>query len=94
MIKITGLDKLQRQLKDAQKALEALDGELGIVNFNPHDPASIEAAIHEVERLVDERVGAYVSSPIIGPMADEMKVKYREAILERAAAARLEGGEA
>ncbi len=94
MIKITGLDKLQRNLKDAQKALEALDGELGTVNFNPHDPASIEAAIHQVERLVDDRVGAYASNPIIGPMADEMKGKYREAILEKAAAARLEGGEA
>lgn len=94
MIKITGLDRLQRQLKDAQKALEALDGELGTVNFNPHDPASIETAIHEVERLVDDRVGTYASNPIIGPMADEMKGKYRAAILEKAAAARLESGDA
>lgn len=59
MIKITGFDKLEGQLRDAaQKALEGLDGEMGTVSFNPHDPASIEAAVQEMERLVDERVGA------------------------------------
>ena len=91
MFKISGLDKLTRELDDAQKAMEALDGELGTVRFDPHDPASIEAAIQEVERLVDERVGSYASNSIVGPLAEQMKERYREAILEKAAAARLEG---
>jgi len=94
MFKITGLEKLSADVSEAQKALANLDGELGTVSFNPNDPASIEAAMQEVERLVDERLGAYASNPIIGPMANEMKEQYRQGIIERAAAARLEGGEA
>jgi hypothetical protein len=93
MLKITGLDKLTNNLEDAKKALEGLDGELGTVRFNPADPGSIEAAIQEVERLVDERLGAYAANPIVGPLAESMKEKYREAIIEKAAAARLKGNE-
>jgi hypothetical protein len=59
MVKITGLDKLTRTLHDAQKAIAALDGELGAVNFNPHDPGSIEAAIAQMEAMIDERLGDY-----------------------------------
>ena len=65
-MKITGLDKLSRDLADAERALEGLDGELGTVSFNPSDPGSIEAAIEEVERLVEGRLGNYASNPIIG----------------------------
>lgn len=91
MIKITGLDQLTRQFDEAQKALAELDGELGTVSFNPNDPASIEAAIQNVELLVDEKLGEYSDNPIIGPLAMDMKESYRDAIIERAAAARLEG---
>ena len=62
MFKITGLDKISRDLEDAQKALSEMDGELGSVSFDPHDPASIEAAVQEVERLIDERLGSYASN--------------------------------
>lgn len=89
MFKIEGLDKLQRQLKDAERAFKELDGELGSVTFDPHDPASIEHAVHEMTRMIDDRVGGYVSNPIVGPLVDEMKTKYREAIVEKAATERL-----
>lgn len=89
MFKIEGLDALQRELQEAQAALEGIDGELGTVNFDPDDPASIEAAITQVNMMVDERLGAYASNSIVGPMAEELKEKYREAIIEKAAAARL-----
>lgn len=89
MFKIEGLDKLQRQLKDAERAFQELDGELGSVTFDPHDPASIEHAVHEMTRMIDDRVGGYASNPIVGPLVDEMKVKYREAIVEKAATERL-----
>lgn len=91
MIKITGLDKLERDLADAQKALDGLDGQLGTVTFNPNDSESIEAAIQAAEQMVDERVGKYANNSIIGPMAEEMKAQYREGILNEAAAARLRG---
>lgn len=95
MFKITGLDKIQKDLKDAQRALNELDGELGVVNFDPNDPASIESAIHSVNRMIDERLGKYSSNPIVAPLAEQMKEKYREGILEKAAEARLksDGGE-
>lgn len=88
MFKITGLDKLSRDLEDAQKAMSEMDGKLGSVSFDPHDPASIEAAIQEVERLIDERLGSYASNPIVGPLAEGMKKQYRQGIIDKAAAAR------
>lgn len=90
MLKITGLDKLQRELEEAQRALETLDGELGTVNFNPHDPSSIEAAIQSVYTMVDDRAGAYASNPIVGSLIEQMKETYRENILQKAAEARLQ----
>jgi hypothetical protein len=91
MVKITGLDKLQKTLSDAQKAAKEIDGEIGAVSFNPSDPASIEAAIQNMEAMIDERLGSYSDNPIIGPMAEKMKETYREAIIEKAAAERLKG---
>ena len=89
MSKITGLDQLTRELDEAKKALAAVDGELGAVNFNPYDPASIEAAVQEVERMIDERLGSYAANPIVAPIVEQMKESYRAEIIERAAAARL-----
>ncbi|HCD6627824.1 TPA: hypothetical protein NDU38_000968 [Pseudomonas aeruginosa] len=93
MFKITGLDKLQKDLKDAQRVLSELDGELGVVNFDPSDPVSIEPAIQSVNRLIDERLGEYSANPIVGPLAEQMKEKYRETILQKAAEARLNSDE-
>lgn len=93
MLKITGLDKLQKDLDEAQRALSELDGELGTVSFNPHDPASIEAAIQSVYRMVDGRAGQYTSNPVVGPLIEQMKESYRENILRKAAEARLQSDE-
>lgn len=90
MIKIEGLDKLSRDLDAAQKAIEGLNGELGSVSFDAHDPGSIEVAIHELERMVDARLGSYASNPFVSPLIAALKETHREALLERAAAARLE----
>lgn len=89
LVKITGLDGFNKQLKEAQKALAALDGEIGIVNFDPNDPGSIEAAIQQVELMIDERVGSYVHNPIVAPLIEQMKEQYREGIIQNAAASRL-----
>ena len=90
MLRISGLDKLARELNDAQKAISSLDGDLGTVSFDPNDAGSIEAAIQQVESMVDERLARYSSNSIIGPMIIGLKEKYREGIIERATAARLE----
>jgi len=93
MFKINGLENLQKNLKEAENALAELDGELGVVNFDAGDPASIEAAIQSVNRMVDECIGHYSANPILGPLADQMKEKYRESILQKAAEARLKPNE-
>jgi len=93
MLKVTGLDNLAKNLKDAERVLGELDGELGVVNFNPSDPASIEAAIQSVNRIIDERMGEYSANPIIGPLAEQMKESYRESILQKSAEARLKSDE-
>ncbi|RQO37226.1 hypothetical protein DBR37_03285 [Herminiimonas sp. KBW02] len=89
MIKITGLDELSQELKNAEMALETLDGELGTVTFDANDPASIEAAILSVETIINEKLGEYADNSFIGPLAEQMKEHYREAIIDRAAAIRL-----
>jgi len=91
MIKIEGLDKLSKELNDAEKALSDVDGEVGKVSFDPSDPLSIEAAIKDMEGKIDEKVGRYVNNKIVAPLIQEMKEQYRESILERAAQARLNG---
>lgn len=91
MFKIEGLDQLQRELAEAEKAFAEIDGELGTVSFDPESPESIEAAIISVEKMIDDKLGPYANNSVVGPMIDEMKEKYRTAIIERAAEARLEG---
>ncbi len=88
---IKGFEKLTNDLEVAQKALSEIDGELGTVSFDPNDPASIEAAIQDVENIIDQRLGAYSNNPIIAPLIDEFKERYRGGILEEAAVARIEG---
>lgn len=93
MLKITGLDKLQKTLKQAEQALNEIDGELGVVNFDPHEPASIEAAIQSVNQMIDSRLEPYVDNPIVDSLAEQMKESYRENILQKAAEARLQSNE-
>ena len=90
MFRISGLDKLSRQLEQAQEALGELDGELGAVQFDPSDPASIEAAIQHVEQLVESRVAAWPDNPLVRQVAGGLKEQYRRTIIDRAAQARLE----
>lgn len=94
MFKIEGLDELQRELAEAQEAMGEIDGELGSVSFDPEDPSSIEAAIAEVGRMIDAKLGRYADNAIIGPMISGLKEQYRDGILEKAAAARLEADQA
>lgn len=92
-MKITGLDELARKMNELKSALAALDGEIGTVTFDPHDPQSIEIAIQKMEAAIDERVSGYRNNDMVQGMVEQAKARYREAILERAAAARNEGGD-
>ena len=93
MFKITGLDQLTKQLEQAQAALDELDGELGEVNFDPHDPGSIESAIQKANGMLDAKAATWANNPLVAQVIEGMKEQYREAIIERAAAARLEAND-
>jgi hypothetical protein len=86
-IKITGLDQLQRQLEEAGKAFQALDGEIAAVRFDPADPVSVEAAVAQVEDAIDAKIAPYRGNAMVENVAAQMKEKYREQILDRAAEA-------
>lgn len=90
-VKITGLDKLSRKLDEVSKFAKDVDGHLGEVKFDPENPGEIERAIAEMEAMVDERASRYSRNDAVQSIADQMKQIYRQAILDKAAAARLEG---
>ena len=90
-MKITGFDALTRKIKELEKAVTNLDGDIASLTFNPHDPQSIERAIQELNAAVDEKVAGYAHNEIVASIAEELKENGRNTILERASAARLEG---
>lgn len=93
MLKITGLKELQRNLNELQVVLESLDGELCNVAFNSSCPGSIDSAIQQVNRVIDERVGDLNQNSIAASIVEQLKEKYRCHILERASEARLKNSE-
>lgn len=88
-MKIEGLEQFSRNLKELERAMAELDGEIAQLSFNPNDPASIERAIQQMDAAVDARIASYSSNKIVAAIAGEFKEKARQAILERAQAARL-----
>lgn len=89
---IKGLDKLQRDLATAEKALKELDGTLGSVEYDAHDPLSIEQAIAKMHQEIDARVGSYMSNPVVRPIVDQFKETVRQHIIDQAVEKRLGGG--
>lgn len=84
MVKVTGLDKLHRQLTDAKSAFGALDGQFATVSFDPNNPASIAKAIQTMEAAIDDKVAPYRDNPLVASVVPQLKDKYRAAIYERA----------
>lgn len=90
---IKGLDKLQRDLAAAEKAFKELDGTLGSVEYDAHDPLSIEEAIAKMHQEIDARVGSYASNPFVRPIVDQFKETVRQHIIDQAVEKRLGGGD-
>ncbi|MEQ8693781.1 MAG: nucleotide-binding protein [Gammaproteobacteria bacterium] len=88
--KITGLDKLQKDLKDAERAFCSLDGTIATLHFDPHEPASVLSAIGQMEKAIDEKTLLYRGNAMVESIAAQMKEEYRQQIEERAALARSE----
>lgn len=82
-MKITGLDKLQRELEDAQRAFRSLNGTIATLKFDPTDPKSVEAAIRHMEAAVDSKSARYRANDLVATVAHGLKDAYRKEILER-----------
>src|SRR5208337_991276 len=93
MSRITGLDKLQRDLEQATKAFETLDGKFAELRLNPLDQTSVEAAITDMGLAVDAKIASYLGNPLVESVAGELKARYENEILERVAEVRLKTGE-
>ncbi len=90
---LKGFDALTRKLKEAEKVAAELDGDLASLSFDPADPASIENAVQELYSAIDVRTAGYEQNDLVQKIADGLKESGRDAILEKAAAARLGDGE-
>lgn len=82
------MEKLFGELENAQKALSALDGDLGNVQFDPDQPASIQAAITQIESMIDERVSRYKRNPLVKELIQAVKSDWADQIKKDAAAKR------
>ena len=91
-LKITGLDELKKQLDDAAKALQALDGDIATLKFNPNDPSSVETAVVEMEQTIDTKVAPYRGKKMVEAIIAQLKDRYRQEIYDRAAKARMQEG--
>jgi uncharacterized protein YegL len=85
-------DGLARKLQEVSDAVEALDGELTTVKFDPTDQTSVEAAISQVSDAIDAKIASYRGNEMVENIATELKEKYTQQILDRAATARMTQG--
>lgn len=90
-MKITGLEEIQKSISELEKALGALDGNIASIQFDPHDPQSIELAIQTAHHAIDEKTARFANNEIVAGLVADLKENVRGDVLERASAARLSG---
>ncbi|GAN69583.1 hypothetical protein [Acetobacter orleanensis] len=78
MFKITGLDKLTREMAQLAKFATEVDGELASVSFDPTDPGSIETAISEMEAAIDQKAASYEGNNMVVNLVEQIKANLRE----------------
>lgn len=84
MFEIQGLDKLQDELADLQQFMSELDGELGVVSFDSADSKSVDDAVEEMEKMVDNKVLKYSSNATVMNMVGEIKANLKQQIISKA----------
>ncbi len=82
MIKIdlSGFDKLQRELRDAQRGLQAFNGPIASVKVDRKRPESVRAATRQMEAAIDRKIARYRGNPLVSKVAAELKNRYRQDI--------------
>jgi hypothetical protein len=84
-IKMNGLDEMTNHLKELQSFMSEIDGDIGTVNFNAKDQDSVNQAIANMEKMIDEKAKNYQHNQSIMELVEEMKGNYKQQILDKAA---------
>ncbi|WP_322083380.1 hypothetical protein [Burkholderia sp. BCC1972] len=80
---LKGLDQLTKQLNEASRAFQSLDGEIATVHVVPGDPASMQAAIRQMEAAIDRKAAPYRGNPLVDPVVKQLKARYRDELIKR-----------
>jgi len=83
MTEFEGLDKLTRQLEEASRAFQSLGGELAAVTVVPGDRASVQAAIQQVEAMIDQKAKCFEGNELVDSMVRQIKKRYRAELIRR-----------
>lgn len=76
------LQDFERRFQDALTGLKEVDAKIEAIRFNPDNPASVQAAIEQVELIIDDRLGEHMADPKIAPIVNGARRKYRNYIFE------------
>lgn len=80
---IEGLNQLTRQLEEASRAFKSLGGELEQITLEPGNQASVQAAIQQVEAIIDDKAAPYGGNELVDSMVQQLKKRYRDEIIRR-----------
>lgn len=78
-----------RKLKELERAISGLDGQVAHLEYDPHDPQSIDTAIQQLYSSIDKKLANYRGNDIVANIGRELKERGRQAIIDRATEARL-----
>lgn len=81
------LDVVRAQMREAEPVLKQLDLELEAISFDPSVPSSVDAATERVAAIIDTLLVGFKANPILGPLADQLKSQYLDAIQHQVVAA-------
>ena len=81
--RMNGLDELQRQLKEAQCALNSLDDTMDDILFDPDHPQSVQGTLGQMEAAIDRKIALYRDNPLVSHVSRELKDQFRKQILKR-----------
>lgn len=80
---IEGLNQLTRQLEEASRVFKSLGGELEQIALEPGNQASVQAAIQQVEAIIDQKAAPYRGNELVDSMVQQLKKRYRDEIIRR-----------
>ncbi|OTP77281.1 hypothetical protein PAMC26577_08465 [Caballeronia sordidicola] len=78
-------DEMTRILEEASAGLKALEEEVIRTQFDPDDPASVQAAIDHVEHTIDAKIAPFRGNRLVEEAAEQIKAECRANILQQVA---------